>query len=193
MSLFFPFYFLLLHLCDLRFKLLERAAGLNGWCPAHNQDSTPTCIKITVNMTERFRGNIEIVKLSGCSQIIKYSTHCLNLSLTNKLISLFAKKTLVILLSLLLLLFNRNNFIVTKMTHPIVMAILFSVEKQAQKQIILIRSRSLSEKWHLTISDTTENAEIRWGINIQLRAFYDQVILTFFSRFLECDQWAWHV
>lgn len=189
MSLFFPFYFLLLHLCDLRFKLLERAAGLNGWCPAHNQDSTPTCSKITVNMTERFRGNIEIVKLSGCSQIIKYSTHCLNLSLTNKLISLFAKKTLVILLSLLLLLFNRNNFIVTKMTHPIVMAILFSVEKQAQKQIILISSHSLSEKWHLTISDTTENAEIRWGIkkngrlDIQLRAFYDQVIFKFFSRF----------
>lgn len=69
------------------------------------------------------------------------------------------------------------------------MAILFSVEKQAQKQIILISGRSLSEKWHLTVSDTTENAEIRWGINkngqldIQLRAFYDQVIFKFFSRF----------
>lgn len=63
MSLFFPFYFLLLHLCDLRFKLLERAAGLNGWCSAHIQDFTPTCIRITVNMTERFRGNIEISKV----------------------------------------------------------------------------------------------------------------------------------
>lgn len=85
------------------------------------------------------------------------------------------------------------------MTHAIVMAILFFVEKQEQKQIILISSHSLSEKGHLTISDTTENTEMQWEINkngqldIQLHAFYDQVIFNFFFKVLECDQWAWHV
>lgn len=60
MSLFFPFYFLFLHLRDLRVKLFERAAGLNGCCSVSPEF---TWILISLVSMERLKGNILISKV----------------------------------------------------------------------------------------------------------------------------------